>query len=124
MTEGLVKTLLHHIFGILAVMRYPLCHSKDSPFVTKNQFFERLRIPALCGSYQRRVGVSVYIVYTKCSHGSAPRRHLVKQQPRLSEAIGVPEAYVTKTSRSGRRKKGTLKSWGSCQRPVPPQTVR
>jgi hypothetical protein len=49
--ESLVKTVLDNIFGILAVIRYPLRQGKNSPFVTKNQLLEGMRISALCGSH-------------------------------------------------------------------------
>jgi hypothetical protein len=72
MNEGLVKALQRHIFGILAVIGYPLRHGKNSPVVTKNQSLESLRISALCGSYQRLIGV---VFYTRCAkriHESDP----------------------------------------------------
>src|ERR1019366_2929050 len=34
MKKGLVKTLLHHIFGILPVVRYPLRRGKDVSLMT------------------------------------------------------------------------------------------
>jgi hypothetical protein len=34
MKKSLMKTLLHHIFGILPVVRNPLRRGKDSSFVT------------------------------------------------------------------------------------------
>jgi hypothetical protein len=59
MKESLVKALLHHIFGILPVVGYPLRHRKSSPFVTKNQFLEGVRLPTLCCSHQFGAGVLV-----------------------------------------------------------------
>src|SRR6266849_931928 len=60
MKEGLVKTLLRRIFGILPVIRNALRHGENSLLVAKNQFLESLRISALCGSHQRAVRVFVY----------------------------------------------------------------
>src|SRR5713101_4013205 len=70
--EGLLKTLLGHIFGILPVIRYPLRHGKNSLLVTKNQFLKSLCISALCGSDQRGVRVSVYTDSTSSFHESEP----------------------------------------------------
>src|ERR1700687_1789808 len=72
MKEGLVKTLLRHIFGILPVIRYPLRHGENSLLVTKNQFLESLCISALCGSHQRSVGVFVYTGCTRRFHEFYP----------------------------------------------------
>jgi hypothetical protein len=82
MKEGLVKTLLRHIFGILPVIRYPLRHGENSLLVTKNQFLESLPISALCGSHQRTIGISVYTGCTRHFHESdppLPLRHTVRQ---------------------------------------------
>jgi hypothetical protein len=72
MKEGFVKALLRHIFGILAIIGYPLRHGKNSPVVTKNQSLESLCISALCGSYQRLVGVVVYARCAKHIHEPDP----------------------------------------------------
>jgi hypothetical protein len=90
--ENLVKTVLHNIFCVLAVIRYPQRHGKNSPFVTKNQFLEGMRIPALCGSHKRAVGVLAYITSTKDLHNSLPPRPLLKRRTTLNKAIGAPEA--------------------------------
>jgi hypothetical protein len=82
MKEGLVKTLLRHIFGILPVIRYPSRHGENSLFVTKNQCLESLRISALCGSHQRTVGVFVYTGCKRHFHKSdppPPLRHKVRE---------------------------------------------
>jgi hypothetical protein len=92
MKEGLVKTLLRHIFGILPVIRYPLRHGENSLFVTKNQFLESVRISALCGCHQRAVGFSVNITCTNGFHNSVPPRQLLEPQTALNKAIGAPEA--------------------------------
>src|SRR5260370_13032856 len=34
MKESLVKALLHHIFGILPIVGYPLLRGKNAPFAT------------------------------------------------------------------------------------------
>jgi hypothetical protein len=47
--ERFVKTVLHHIFGVLVVIRYSLRHGKEFPLVTKSQFLEGLRISGFCG---------------------------------------------------------------------------
>jgi hypothetical protein len=87
-----VKTLLHHIFGILAIVRYPLRQGKYSPFVTKNQFLEGERLSTLCGGHQLSVGVFGHTTCTKGFHSPVPPRHLLKQQTTLNEAIGAPQA--------------------------------
>jgi len=51
MKEGFVKALLRHIFCVLPVIRYVLCHVDNFLSVTKNQFLERLRISTLRGSH-------------------------------------------------------------------------
>src|ERR1700681_3828843 len=92
MKESLVKTLLHHIFGILAIVRYPLRHGKHSPFVTKNQFLEGERLPTLCSGHQRSVGVFGHTTRTKGFHSPVPPRHLLEQRTTRKEAIGAPQA--------------------------------
>jgi hypothetical protein len=80
--EGLLQTLLRHIFGILAVIRYPLRHGEHGLLVTQNQSLERLRISALCGSYQRLVGAFVYPRCAERFHESdppPPLRHKVRE---------------------------------------------
>jgi len=82
MKEGFVKALLCHIFGILAVIGYPLRHSENSLPVTKNQFLESLRISALCSGHQRAVGVFAYIGCTRSFHEIdplPPLRHKVRE---------------------------------------------
>src|SRR6266849_2785073 len=96
MKEGFVKTLLHDIFGILPVIRYPLRHGQNSLLVTKNQFLESLRISALCGSDQRAVRVFVYTSSTRRFHESDPppaistqnkRNQLARQPKRISNGL-------------------------------------
>src|SRR6266446_4563929 len=96
MKEGFVKTLLHDIFGILPVIRYPLRHGQNSLLVTKNQFLESLRISALCGSDQRAVRVFVYTGSTRRFHESDPppllrhevkRNELARQPKRISNGL-------------------------------------
>jgi hypothetical protein len=70
MEEDFVKTVLHNIFGILSVIRYPQRCGKNSGFVTKHQFLESLRISDLCGSYERALGISVYADCTTRFHDS------------------------------------------------------
>jgi hypothetical protein len=41
------------------VVGYPLRHGKNSPFVTKNQFLEGVRLSTLCCSHQFGAGVLV-----------------------------------------------------------------
>src|SRR5260221_2745856 len=89
MKESLVKALLHHIFGILPVVGYPLRHGKNSPFVTKNQFLEGVRLSTLCCGHQFGVGVLVYANCPKRSHESVPP--WPKRQPVRNGAIAVPD---------------------------------
>jgi hypothetical protein len=92
MKESLVKTLLHHIFGILAIVRYPLRHGQHSPLVTKNQFLEGERLCTLGSGHQRSVGVLGHSTRTNGFHSSVPPRHLFRKRPTLNEAIGAPQA--------------------------------
>src|SRR5258706_4284961 len=57
MQESLVKTLLHDVFGILAIICYPLRHGKSAPLVTRTECLESVRISTPCGRYQRGIGV-------------------------------------------------------------------
>jgi hypothetical protein len=84
MTEGLEKTLLHNIFGVLTIPGNPLRRGQRSPFVAGNQLLESSRIPALCGSYQCAVGVLVPARCTKRFHDQNPPRHLVNGHPEQS----------------------------------------
>jgi len=59
MKEGLVKTLLRHVFGIFPVVRNALRHGDNLLPVTKNQFLESAGIAALCGGHQNLIGTFV-----------------------------------------------------------------
>jgi len=107
--ENLVKSLLHNIFGILPILRYSSRHGKNSPFVTKNQAFESLRIPTPCGSHQRAVGVLLHTRCTKRFHDSLPPRRSVTPYPQLERAIVVPEAVGDERTRK------RLTEWGMRQ---------
>jgi len=72
MTEGLVKTLLHNIFGILTVPCDLLCHGKRSLLVAHNQALESPRITALRGCDQRTVGIIARICIAKRFHDFDP----------------------------------------------------
>jgi hypothetical protein len=72
MKVSLVKTLLHHIFRILSVVRYPIRHRQDSPFVTHSQFLESVHFSALGGRYQRGIRIFVDTACTKRFHGCVP----------------------------------------------------
>src|SRR6266446_6850909 len=96
MKEGLVKTLLRHIFGILSVIRYPLRASKSSLLVRKNQFLESLSISAIYGSDQRAVRVFICACSTRRFHESDPppaistqskRNQLARQPKRITNGL-------------------------------------
>ena len=100
MKEGLVKTLLRHIFGILPVIGYPLRHGENSLFVTKDQFPESLRISALCGVNQRTVGVLVYTRSTRRFHESdppPPPRHKVKKVTSAPATAHIERTGISST---------------------------
>ncbi len=44
MKEGFLKTLLHHILGVLPVFRYPLRYRENFLHVAKHQFLKSLRL--------------------------------------------------------------------------------
>jgi hypothetical protein len=95
--ENLVKRLLHNIFGIIRTIRDSLRHGKNSSSVTKNQLFERPRIPALCGSHQDAVGVFVHTTLAKLFHNSQPPRDLSKRQTTVNKAKVTPKAVSDRT---------------------------
>src|SRR5260370_39742866 len=106
MQEGLVEALLRHIFGILPVTGYPLCHCKNSPFITTNQFLKSSRISILGGSHQGTVGGFADSVATNDFHDFAPRHHLV-----TSNSMMKMQSLCQRRSVSNNTRK-LLATWG------------
>ncbi|HWY53411.1 MAG TPA: hypothetical protein VNZ03_03055, partial [Terriglobales bacterium] len=60
---GLAKTLLYDVFGILAILRYPLRKAEKCLPVASNQRIERLPIAAPGGSQQSTVGLQMFAAH-------------------------------------------------------------
>src|SRR5690349_4274469 len=115
MKEGLVKTLLHHILGIFAVLGDTFRHRENTGFVTQNQSFEGRGVAAFCSRHQRSVGVFVYIAYTNRRHDRLPPRHCSEQLARSKGARALPDAVHEQIAMevAGKSKDAALHAPGS-----------